>query len=161
MSGTLVLGIGNQLAGDDGAGVYLVEVLNSSRRGAHLDIANDLVAISATTAPESYASVIRCHHPDLLILVDAADMGLTPGAFRIIEPFRIGTPSFSTHDLPLSMFMSYVQELCGSVVLVGVQPQYTEMGRPLSPPVRSSMKVLAGIILKGRTAEIPPLEQTT
>jgi hydrogenase 3 maturation protease len=161
MSGTLVLGIGNQLAGDDSAGIYLVELLNSRSQKIALPLSPALTAITAETAPESFASVVRRHQPDLLILVDAADMGLTPGTLRVIGPGRIDAPSLSTHDLPLSMFMSYVRELCGSVVLVGVQPQYTEMGRPLSPPVRKSMKALAAIILEGRIAEIPPLEEKT
>jgi hydrogenase 3 maturation protease len=161
MSGTLVLGIGNQLAGDDSAGIYLVELLNSRSQKIALPLPPALTAITAETAPESFASVVRRHQPDLLILVDAADMGLTPGTLRVIGPGRIDAPSLSTHDLPLSMFMSYVRELCGSVVLVGVQPQYTEMGRPLSPPVRKSMKALAAIILEGRIAEIPPLEEKT
>jgi len=65
--------------------------------------------------------------------------------------------SFSTHHMPLSMFISYVKEFCGKVLLVGVQPERTEMGRGISKVVRKSVKKLAEAILEGRIAEIPLL----
>jgi hydrogenase 3 maturation protease len=118
----------------------------------------EITAVDTATAPESYTSTIRQHRPDLLILVDAADMGLPPGALRAIPPEKIGVLSFSTHHMPLSMFISYVQELCGKVLLIGVQPERTEMGKRLSRVVRKSMTELGEAILQGRVAEIPLLE---
>ncbi len=159
MSGTVILGIGNPLAGDDAAGVYFVDLFSLRRQRARFPLPTDIAVLCAATAPESYTSVIRRQQPDLLILVDAADMGLLPGALRIIRPEAISTLSFSTHHMPLSMFMSYVRGFCGAVVLVGVQPEHTEMGKPLSEAVRKSIEGLAATILEGRIAEIPLLEQ--
>jgi hydrogenase 3 maturation protease len=133
MGGTIVLGIGNRLGGDDAAGTCVVD---------------------AGTAPESYTSVIRQHRPDLLILVDAADMGLSPGALRTIAPEKISVVSFSTHHMPLSMFIAYVKEFCGKVLLVGVQPERTEMGSGISKAVRNSVTKVAKAIREGRIAEI-------
>jgi hydrogenase 3 maturation protease len=158
MSGTIVLGIGNRLGGDDAAGNYVVDMLNQRQRGARALFPTEIMAIDAGTAPESYTSVIRQHRPDLLILVDAADMGLPPGALRTIAPEKISILSFSTHSMPLSIFISYVEEFCGNVLLVGVQPERTEKGSCISKAVRKSMKKLAEAILEGRIAEIPPLE---
>ncbi|NWF78059.1 MAG: hydrogenase maturation peptidase HycI [Chloroflexi bacterium] len=162
MGGTIVLGIGNRLGGDDAAGTYVVEILNRKQRKAKAPLPTQIISIvigiDAGTAPESYTSVIRQHRPDLLILVDAANMGLPPGALRIIPPEKIKVLSFSTHHMPLSMFMSYVEEFCGKVVLVGVQPERTDMGRGISKAVRQSVKKLAEAILEGRVAEIPLLE---
>jgi hydrogenase 3 maturation protease len=158
MSGTIVLGIGNRLGGDDAAGNYVVDMLNRRQRGARALFPTEIMAIDAGTAPESYTSVIRQHRPDLLILVDAADMGLPPGALRTITPEKISVLSFSTHNIPLSMFVSYVEEFCGKVLLVGVQPERTETGERISKAVRKSVKKLAGAILEGRIAEIPLLE---
>jgi hydrogenase 3 maturation protease len=101
---------------------------------------SEIVAIDTGTAPESYTSVIRQHRPDLLIMVDAADMGLPAGALRIIPPEKISVLSFSTHHMPLSMFVSYVNEFCGKILLV-----------------RKSVKELVEAILEGRVAEIPLL----
>jgi len=164
MSGTIVLGIGNRLGGDDAAGTCVVDMLNPALRtlsagqhGAKALLPAEIMAIDASTAPESYTSVIRQHRPDLLILVDAADMGLPPGSLRTIAPEKISVLSFSTHHMPLSMFISYVEEFCGKVLLVGVQPERTEAGSGISKAVRKSMKKLAEVILEGRIAEIPLL----
>ena len=157
MSGTIVLGIGNRLGGDDAAGTYVVDMLNQRRHRAKASLPNEITAIDAGTAPESYTSDIRRHRPDLLILVDAADMGLPPGALRTIAPEKISVVSFSTHHMPLSMFISYVEEFCGKVMLIGVQPERTEMGRRISKAVRKSIMELAEAILEGQVAEIPLL----
>jgi hydrogenase 3 maturation protease len=158
MSNTLVLGIGNPLGGDDAAGTCLVGMLNHRQHKAKTLRPAEIAAIDAGTAPESYTSVIRQHRPDLLILVDAADMGLPPGALRTIPPERISVLSFTTHHMPLSIFMSYVGGFCGKVLLVGVQPERTEPGRRISRAARASVKELAEAILDGRVAEIPLLE---
>jgi hydrogenase 3 maturation protease len=157
MSGTVVLGIGNRLGGDDAAGNWLVDVLNHGQHKAKTLRSVEITAIDASTAPESFTSVIRQHRPDLLIMVDAADMRLPPGALRIIPPEKISILSFSTHHMPLSMFISYVEEFCGKVMLIGVQPERTEMGRRISKAVRKSIMELAEAILEGRVAEIPLL----
>jgi Ni,Fe-hydrogenase maturation factor len=73
-------------------------------------------------------------------------------------PEKISILSFSTHHMPLSMFISYVNEFCGSILLVGVQPEQTEAGRGISEAVRQSVSTLTEAILEGRIAEIPRLE---
>lgn len=158
MSGTIVLGIGNPLGGDDAAGPCLVDMLNHRQHKAKTLHSAEITAVDAGTAPESYTSVIRQHRPELLILIDAADMGLPPGALRTIPPDKISVLSFSTHHMPLSMFISYVQEFCGKILLIGVQPERTEMGKHLSKVVRKSMAELVEAILEGQVAEIPLLE---
>src|SRR4030042_1311812 len=63
--------------------------------------------------------------------------------------------------MPLSMFISYVEESCGKVLLIGVQPERTEMGGPISKAVRKSMMELVEAILEGQVAEIPRSEEHT
>ncbi len=157
MGGTIVLGIGNRLGADDAAGTRLVDMLNQRQHKATAPRSGEIIAIDAGTAPESYTSVIRRHRPDLLILVDAADMGLPPGTLRTIPPERISVLSFSTHLMPLSMFVSYVKEFCGKVLLMGVQPEGADVGKHLSQVVRKSLKELVEVILEGRVVEIPLL----
>ena len=157
MSGTMVLGIGNQMNGDDAAGIYVVDIINHRRRTAKDALPNEIVAIDTGTTPESYTSVIRRYRPDLLILVDAADMGLLPGSLRIITPEKINILSFSTHHIPVPMFISYVKGLCGKILLIGVQPEETKTGTVISKVVRTSMRKLAEAILEGHVGEIPLL----
>jgi len=165
MSGTVVLGIGNPLGGDDAVGSHVVDLLNralgtaGARRGCRMaPTPTGITVIDAGAAPESYTSVIRRRRPDLLILVDAADMGLAAGALRIIPPENIKTLSFSTHHMPLSTFISYVESFCGKVLLVGVQPEQTETGALISEVVRESARKLAKAILERRWGNIPLLE---
>ena len=158
MSGTIILGIGNRLGGDDAAGPCLVDMLSHGQCRARVLHSAEITAIDAGTAPESYTSVIRQHRPDLLMLIDAADMGLPPGAVRAIPPDKISVVTFSTHHMPLCMLISYVQDLCGRVLLIGVQPARTEIGKGLSKAVRKSMTELNEFVLQGRVAEIPLLE---
>lgn len=157
MSVTIVIGIGNRLGGDDAAGTHVVDILNRRPHRARGSTTSEIIAIDAGTAPESYTSVIRHRQPDLLIMLDAAEMGLPPGALRIISPKKISVLSFSTHHMPLSMFVSYVKEFCGKILLVGVQPEATEIDRNLSKAVHKSVKELVKLILEGRVAEIPLL----
>jgi len=165
MSGTIILGIGNRLGGDDAAGTYVVDILNpalsalsAGRQRAKAPSRTEIMAIDTGTAPESYTSLIRRRRPDQLILVDAADMGLPPGTLRRIAPDKISTLSFSTHHMPLSTFVSYSKEFCRNVTLVGVQPGETGLGSHISRAVRKSVKELAEAILEGRIAEIPLLD---
>jgi len=157
MSNTIVLGIGNRLGGDDAAGTCVIDMLIKRRHGAKSLATDDLIAIDAGSAPEGYTSIIRQHRPDLLILIDAADMGLSPGALRIIKQEQIRILSFSTHHIPLSIFISYIKEFCGSILLVGIQPEQTETGGLISEVVRQSVNTLTEVILGGRIAEIPLL----
>jgi hydrogenase maturation protease len=120
-------GIGNELGGDHAGGTCLMDMLNptlgrlSARQHKAKALHPGAIAITdAGTAPETYTSVSRRCRPDLLILVDADHMGLPPGSSRTIGPERISTVSFSTHHMPLSLSVSYVNEFCGKVLLVGV-----------------------------------------
>ena len=158
MSGTLVLGIGNRLGCDDAAGPSVADMLNGRERQAEPPLPTDITAIDVGTVPESYTSTIRRQHPDLLILIDAADMRLPPGTVRLIPPEKLSTLSFSTHYIPLATFVSYVDEFCGQVLLVGVQPCRMEIGERISQVVQRSLESLCEIILQGRTVEIAPLE---
>jgi hydrogenase 3 maturation protease len=158
MSGTIVLGIGNRLGGDDAAGTCVVDMLNRRRHRAKDPLLAEIMAIDTGTTPESYTSIIRRQRPDLLILIDAADMGLPAGSLRTIAPDKINTLSFSTHHIPIPTFVSYVKEFCGKTLVIGVQPEQTEIDKGISKAVHKSVKKLAEAILEERVAEIMPLE---
>jgi hydrogenase 3 maturation protease len=159
MSGTLVLGIGNRLAGDDAAGNLVIDALVREQQASGPAFTAGIEAIDTGMAPESYTSVVRQHRPDLLILVDAADMGLAPGSLRVITPQAVTVLSFSTHNMPLSMLMSYVKQFCGALVLVGVQPGQTRIGSELSRAVDAAIAKLTEVILQGRIADIALLDR--
>ena len=155
MSQKIILGIGNPLGGDDNIGPYVIRRLQKRVKEVRRQ---DITAIDAGSAPEGYTSVIRQHRPEQLILVDAADMGLPPGSIRLLSPDKIKTVSFSTHSMPLSALISYVQEFCGQVHIIGIQPAQTEVGDRLSEPVQKTGERVSELILDDRLQEISVLE---
>ena len=162
----VLLGIGNTLKGDDGIGIYIAQKLNQylkaakkeSKQAGITETRRKIIVIDCGTTPENHTAIIRKHNPDTLILVDAADMGLSPGSYRIIPPEKIEVMHFSTHNIPLSIFISYVSEFCGKVILIGVQPDKMNVGTVLSSPVQKNGDLVAALIIEERLDEIKPLE---
>ena len=164
MGHKIILGIGNPLGGDDAVGPLVARKINEALAaepdapGPSNPHRQVTTAMDAGSAPESYTSVIRRNRPEQLILVDAADMGLPPGSIRLLAPEKIATLSFSTHSMPLSTLISYVQEFCGQVYIIGIQPKSTKTGSRLSVPVRKSGERVVELILEERLGEIRALE---
>jgi len=162
----VVLGIGNTLKGDDGIGIYIVEkviryleeVKKGPKQAKFMVARKKVIAINCGTTPENYTSIIRKHNPDRLILIDAAEMGLSPGSYRIIPPEKIEVMHVSTHSMALSFLMSYVSELCKDIVLVGIQPGKMDFGTELSSAVRRSGDRVANLIMEEGLSEIMALE---
>jgi len=162
----VILGIGNTLKGDDGIGIYIVERINKhlkqvkkeAKQAKFIGARRKVIAINCGTTPENYTSIIRRHNPDRLILVDAAEMELSPGSYKIIPPEKIEVMHVSTHSMPLSFLMSYVSELCKDIVLVGIQPEKMDFSTELSSAVRRSGDHVTDLIVEKRLSEIMTLE---
>jgi len=110
----ILLGIGNEINGDDAVGVWV------ARKFRH----NDWIAIDCATVPENYIGDIVRSKPKKIVLVDAAQMNLKPGEIRIIPKEKLGKATFSTHTIPLSVFMMHLHELINAeIYLIGIQPK--------------------------------------
>lgn len=144
----ILLGIGNPLNGDDGAGIY---VAGQFRKDGWL-------SLSCGTAPENFTGIIRKAHPDCLVLVDAAAMGLSPGEYRVIPRYRIADVSMGTHQLPLSLLIDFLSESAGQIVLIGIQPGRVVSGEEISPEMLDGANRLVHDLVSGRIARIPVLE---
>ncbi len=143
----MLLGIGNRMHGDDGAGPHVARRLRGSAWHA----------IDCGTAPENFTSVVRREAPDLLVLVDAARMGLSPGEFRIVPPERIEGVVVSTHRLPLSRLVGFLSPLAGRILLIGIEPGDLSGGESLSPLVIRGAERLIKILERGSIGEIETL----
>lgn len=141
----MLLGIGNPLHGDDGVGNYVASRFRA--RGWN--------AIDCGTMPENFTAVVRRHHPEILVLVDATDLGLPPGEFRVVGSDRIEDVSLGTHNLPLSLLIGYLAESAGRVLFVGVQPAHLGEGEGLSQPVIEGAEKLITLL---RTNQIGAIE---
>jgi len=112
--------------------------------------------------PEDYLSVIRREQPDVLMLVDAADMGLEPGAIRSLDEEDVATECLmTTHSLPITILLKSLHECCGNVVFVGVQPAQTEFFGALTPEVQAAVEKIYGFLAQGAHAfeDIPSVEE--
>jgi hydrogenase 3 maturation protease len=95
-----------------------------------------VLIIEAGHAPENTTGALRKFGPDLVFMIDAAEMGQQPGMIRWIPEESIDGMSASTHSLPLSMLARYLTlELNCTVTLLGIQPGSNEVGERVSPQV--------------------------
>jgi hydrogenase 3 maturation protease len=143
----ILLGIGNILRGDDGAGSYLARIFYGE----------GWVSIDGGTMPENFTSVIRKKHPSLLALVDAADMGLPPGEFRRIPLDRVADVSLGTHGASLTSFISYVSSFVDEVIFIGIQPETIHDSPSLSHPVKKAADRLKILLQEEGIFSIPCL----
>jgi len=143
----VLIGIGNELRGDDAVGVYIARNFKK----------NDWHVIVAGQVPEDFTSEIKKIRPNLLVLVDAALMDLEPGEIRIVPIDKIPSVAFSTHGMPLSFFIHYIEDFVGEVLLIGIQPKQMEFGMDLSPEIKRSAQRLLDILREERWWEINTL----
>jgi hydrogenase 3 maturation protease len=100
-------------------------------------------------APENLTGAIRRFAPDLVLLVDAAEMGEPAGAVRWLSWQDTTGVSAATHALPPYMVAQFLaSELDCEVALIGIQPQETAFGASLSPPVQRAVRT----VTRGLTA---------
>jgi hydrogenase 3 maturation protease len=135
---TLVVGIGNTLKGDDGAGCFVCERLQDSCPG---------LVIDAGTVPENYIGPIIERRPEVLVVVDAIDFGGTAGEIRIFKPEDLSSAAISTHTLSPRLFLDVIyKSIEVEVWFVGIGPGQTVLGEGLSKEVEEAVEVVAGIL---------------
>ena len=143
-----VLGIGNELSGDDGVGIKIAEGLAKTQkeRSTKATPANRLI-ISAGLAPENFTGLLRQFHPDLVIFIDAADIGSVPGEVEWLAWKEIVGMSGSTHSLPLSILAQYlVVEIGCEVYILGIQAASNGYGEGFTLPVsHAAQEVVEGL----------------
>ena len=150
MATNILLGIGNPLNGDDGVGIYVAERFKKA----------GWIPLACGTAPENFTGIIRKTRPSCLVLVDAAVMGISPGEYRIIPRHKIEDVSMGTHQLPLSLFIDFLSDTAGRIILIGIQPERAGTGEEISLPVREGADRLVHVLSSGELDRIPVLEST-
>jgi hydrogenase 3 maturation protease len=137
---TLVVGIGNTLKGDDGAGCIVCEQLKDIAPGHIVD---------AGTVPENYIGPIINNRPEVLLVIDAIDFGGSVGQIRIFRPDELSSAAFSTHTLSPRMFVDVIcKSIPAEVYFIGIQPGQTALGEGLSSQVERAVGMVAGILAK-------------
>ena len=134
----MILGVGNPLRGDDGAGPYLI-----GRLKGHVDA----TLLDCEEVPENFLGTIAEYQPDSILIIDAIDLGMSPGAVAILEEDKLRSAGGSTHHAPLQLFINCVKAETGANVLVlGIQPKSIEFGSGISKEVKETLRLLQDII---------------
>ncbi len=124
------------MRGDDAAGVEVIRLLKERKK-------TNAVLIDAGTVPENYLNKISETNPDIIILIDAADMQQPPGTVLELSPEDLGCCSFSTHSGSLSLVIDYLkQETKADIRLIGIQPGKRDVGAEMTKQVRNAINQL-------------------
>jgi hydrogenase 3 maturation protease len=122
--------------GDDGAGNFVAARVRKP----------GWVVFDCGPVPENFTGKVKDLRPLTLVLVDAADMNIRPGEFRIVPPAQIADVAFGTHALPLKILIDYLVPYTDRILFIGIQPELIEQGAPLSDAVRKGAERLARLI---------------
>jgi hydrogenase 3 maturation protease len=135
---TVFVGIGNELRSDDGIGPLVIERLRDRI---------DCPCINAGQVPENSFGVIVKEQPDTVVIIDAVQLFMKPGAYQLLTEEDILKTGFSTHTLSPAVFMQYLREASDAdVYLLGVQPRSTELGQGLTALLEDSIDELVNLI---------------
>ncbi|HXE97148.1 MAG TPA: HyaD/HybD family hydrogenase maturation endopeptidase [Dongiaceae bacterium] len=143
----LVLGIGNLVMSDDGAGVRVVQKLQHEYRFPDTVEIMDGGTLGLDLLP-------KLEGIDRLIVVDAVETGGEPGTCVRLAgeelPIALAT-KVSPHQMGLKDLLA-VAELMGhkprEMVLIGVQPGSIDMDTELTAAVEAKVDELVGMVLK-------------
>ncbi len=142
---TVVIGIGNRLRGDDGAGVAVVERLR--------DVAPDGVVVAACDEEPSRL-IETWAGADAAIVVDTIFSGAPPGTLHRLDASEVAIPAralrSSTHAIGLGETIELARalgKLPRRVVVHGIEGAQFDAGAPLTPAVEDAVGRLADEIL--------------
>lgn len=139
-----VVGVGNVLKGDDGAGCRLAEKLMGR-------IA--LPVVDACEVPENYGGWVERQGLEAVVYVDAVEFEGKPGEAKIIPLEKLMMSASSTHSLSLHYMIKYLEmEWDGDPVLVGIKPASMKLDQGLSDEVEKGITRLAEAIEKAAKA---------
>jgi hydrogenase 3 maturation protease len=140
-----VLGVGSDLRADDGVGLRAARRVGETFHGRKRENGAICRIFLGHTAPENLTGAIRKFRPTHLVVIDAADMALRPGAIRVIDRDDVGGLLSSTHRLPLKLLADYLTASAGcSIVFIGIQPQTIRFGRRSSRATEQAVETIAG-----------------
>ena len=133
----VVVGVGNIIHSDDGAGVHALEKLQRDPR-----LPDDVTLIDGGTfGIELLAYLYDCTR---LLLLDAVDVGERAGTLVRMGGSELrGLPcGASVHQLGVADLLAtlpLVSDIPREIVLLGVQPASTDWGTELSAPVEAAL----------------------
>ena len=147
----MIWGIGNVLHGDDAAGPTVAE------RIAALSIPG-VLSVNCETTPENYIGLAQRKTPEMLLIVDALDMGLPAGSIRRVDPKDCAGIAFSSHGIPVPLLLDLLPKNI-SVRILGIQPADASPFSEVSPSVAEAIDRVCTLIEAEETGHIPAYQE--
>ena len=139
----VVFTVGAVLRGDDAAGPMLAKMLEQNPIPGW-------TCIDGGQTPEDDLAVIRRMQPDVLLLVDAAQMGREPGTIAVVDERDVVSDLLiTTYSLPITFLLEDLKKSCKQVVFLGIQPAQLEFMEPLTPEVLRSVERIYEFLKQG------------
>lgn len=132
--------VGNDLCGDDGAGVAIARRIQEAVPWDVFDV---------RTVPESFLMKIVGCEPDTVLLIDALHFDAAPGAVELFDAEQITGQGPSTHGPAPLAFLDVLEMMrpCRRAIL-GIQARRVEFGDEMSPPVGRAVDLVVEALLK-------------
>jgi len=140
---TCLVGVGNPLRRDDGAGPWIIAAVGEASAGTCLTL------VDAQDVPENFVPAIARGEARNVVFVDAVAAEGEPGTvlFGPLADFA-EAGSFSTHKLALSLSGKFLEAAGKSVFLLGIVPGDIDFGEGLTPAVAEAAAALRDLILR-------------
>ncbi len=135
--GALVVGVGHPLCGDDAVGSTIASALEGRFFARVLD---------AGSVPESFLGPLTAVPGRPVVFLDAVEQGAAPGAWCLVPAADLRTRAADTHRPSLGLLAELLAAHGSAVWVLGIQPQGTAIGRPLSAPAERTAAELTGLL---------------
>lgn len=141
-----IIGLGNELRGDDAVGLLAARRLRQ-------DLGDRAKVIEAEMAGVDIVELMKgvC----VAILIDAARSGKNPGTIHRLDastgPIAVGLFPSSSHALGVSEALELARVLAvlpKTVIVYGIEVGHTEAGQPLSPQVAKALDEVVGLVIQ-------------
>ncbi len=140
-----VLGIGNILMGDEGAGVRALETLRE-----RYEFPEGVCLLDGGTMGLDLLYYLE--GTERLLMIDAVSMGAPPGTVRMFDGPQIPSllaGKFSVHEIGLQDLF-FALDITGrrpsDSCLAGIEPKEVELGLELSPEMKNALPGLADAV---------------
>ncbi len=130
----LILGVGNELRGDDAFGPLVVEKLRGCTRAT----------LWSGDTPENFIGKIK-EKVETLIIMDTTYLGKEPGAIEILDPDRIKKGG-NTHKIPLSLIIDQLKP--EKTYFIAAQPKAVEFGDEPSKEIIKAVEKAKEMVLE-------------
>jgi hydrogenase 3 maturation protease len=103
---SVIVGVGNADRGDDAFGPAVIRLLAGRLPPEAL--------VDAGPCPENYLGVIVQHHPGVVLILDAGELGEPPGSLTLCGPRDLVGGGISCHAGNLALLCAWIENLTGA-----------------------------------------------